>query len=149
MALKHPKWQMGKKITVNSSTLMNKILEIIEAQKLFNVPNNKLEIIIHPESLVHAIIELKNGLIKFLYHETSMTIPIANAIFNNKIDINDFLKSKPKKMINNLFFKNVDSKIFPMIKLKKIVNEYYSTPIIINAANEVLVDQFLRKRYLF
>ena len=75
-ALKHPKWQMGKKITVDSSTLMNKILEIIEAQKLFNVPNNKLEIIIHPSSLVHAIIELKNGLIKFLYHETSMTIQL-------------------------------------------------------------------------
>ncbi len=96
-ALRHPKWKMGKKITVNSSTLMNKILELIEAQKLFNIPNNKLDIIIHPESLVHAIVELKNGLNKFIYHETSMTIPIANAIFNNKVDIKDFVKSKTKK----------------------------------------------------
>ena len=148
-ALRHPKWKMGKKITVNSSTLMNKILELIEAQKLFNIPNNKLDIIIHPESLVHAIVELKNGLNKFIYHETSMTIPIANAIFNNKVDIKDFLKSKIKKKINNLSFRNVDSRIFPMIKLKNIVNKHYSTPIIINAANELLVDQFLRKKIPF
>jgi len=148
-ALRHPKWKMGKKITVNSSTLMNKILELIEAQKLFNIPNNKLDIIIHPESLVHAIVELKNGLNKFIYHETSMTIPIANAIFNNKVDIKDFLKSKTKKKINNLSFRNVDSRIFPMIKLKNIVNKHYSTPIIINAANELLVDQFLRKKIPF
>ena len=58
-ALKHPKWKMGKKITINSSTLMNKILELVEAQKIFNISNKKLDIIIHPESLVHAIIELK------------------------------------------------------------------------------------------
>ena len=148
-ALRHPKWKMGKKITVNSSTLMNKILELIEAQKLFNIPNNKLDIIIHPESLVHAIVELKNGLNKFIYHETSMTIPIANAIFNNKVDIKDFVKSKTKKKINNLSFRNVDSRIFPMIKLKNVVNKHYSTPIIINAANELLVDQFLRKKIPF
>ena len=148
-ALRHPKWKMGKKITVNSSTLMNKILELIEAQKLFNLPSNKLDIIIHPESLVHAIVELKNGLNKFIYHETSMTIPIANAIFNNKVDIKDFLKSKSKKRINNLTFRNVDSRIFPMIKLKNMVSKHYSTPIIINAANELLVDQFLRKKIPF
>ena len=148
-ALRHPKWKMGKKITVNSSTLMNKILELIEAQKLFNIPNNKLDIIIHPESLVHAIVELKNGLNKFIYHETSMTIPIANAIFNNKVDIKNFLKPRTKKRINNLSFRNVDSRIFPMIKLKNIVNKHYSTPIIINAANELLVDQFLRKKIPF
>ena len=148
-ALRHPKWKMGKKITVNSSTLMNKILELIEAQKLFNIPNNKLDIIIHPESLVHAIVELKNGLNKFIYHETSMTIPIANAIFNNKVDIKNFLKPRTKKRINNLSFRNVDSRIFPMIKLKNMVNKHYSTPIIINAANELLVDQFLRKKIPF
>ena len=148
-ALRHPKWKMGKKITVNSSTLMNKILELIEAQKLFNIPSNKLDIVIHPESLVHAIVELKNGLNKFIYHETSMTIPIANAIFNNKVDIKNFLKPRTKKRINNLSFRNVDSRIFPMIKLKNVVNKHYSTPIIINAANELLVDQFLRKKIPF
>ena len=78
-----------------------------------------------------------------------MTIPIANAIFNNKVDIKDFLKSKSKKRINNLTFRNVDSRIFPMIKLKNMVSKHYSTPIIINAANELLVDQFLRKKIPF
>ena len=65
-AINHPRWKMGKKISVDSSTLMNKILEIIEAEKLFNIPNNQLEILIHPESLVHAILKLKNGLTKFI-----------------------------------------------------------------------------------
>ena len=66
--LKHPKWKMGKKISVDSATLMNKILEIAEAQKLFDLPVSKFDILIHPESLVHAIVHLKNGLVKFIYH---------------------------------------------------------------------------------
>ena len=89
-ALKHPKWKMGNKISVDSSTLMNKIFEIAEAEKLFNINNKKLEILIHPESLVHAIIEFENGLKKFLYHETSMIIPLANAIFDEKLKIKDY-----------------------------------------------------------
>merc|ERR1711965_526238 len=71
-ALNHPKWKMGKKITIDSSTLMNKILELIEAQKLFNIPNKKLDILIHPNSLVHAIVMFNNGLTKMLYHQTTM-----------------------------------------------------------------------------
>ena len=74
----------GKKSEYDSATLMNKILEIIEAQKLFCFDSKKFEILIHPESLVHAIIKFKNGLSKFIYHETSMIVPLANAIFNNK-----------------------------------------------------------------
>ncbi len=152
-ALKHPKWKMGKKITIDSSTLMNKILELIEAQKLFNIPNNKLEILIHPESLVHAIVEFKNGLTKFLYHQTSMKIPIVNALFDGDIDITKFLdkrmKNSYKNKINNLSFKSVNKKIFPIIQLKKRLNEHPSTPIIINAANEILVDQFLQKNIPF
>ena len=81
----------GKKISVDSSTLMNKILELIEAQKIFNIPLNKLDILIHPESLVHAIVELNNGLTKFIYHETSMIIPIANAIFDKNFHLNEIL----------------------------------------------------------
>ena len=88
-AIKHPKWKMGKKISVDSSTLMNKILELIEAQKLFNISNDKLDILIHPESLVHAIVQYKNGLTKFLYHETSMIVPIANALFGKKVNITE------------------------------------------------------------
>ena len=147
-AIKHPKWKMGKKISIDSSTLVNKIFELIEAQKLFNIPNEKLDILIHPESLVHAIIKLKNGLTKFIYHETSMIIPLANAIFEKKIDINDFFKSK-RKSITNLTFKSVDKEIFPIINLKKRLTEYPSTPIIINGSNEILVDHFLKKNIPF
>ncbi len=151
-AIKHPKWKMGKKISIDSSTLMNKIFELIEAQKLFNFPLNKLDIIIHPESLVHAIVELKNGLSKFLYHDTSMKIPLVNALFDGKLEIDQFLvrgvKNKIDKspLIKNLTFKKVDQTKFPIIKAKKRLNEYPSTSIILNAANEVLVDHFLRKK---
>ena len=150
-ALNHPKWKMGKKVTIDSSNLMNKILELIEAQKLFNIPNKKLDILIHPNSLVHAIIELKNGLTKFIYHQTSMVIPLANAIFDGDLNIEDFYKKKNlnKNIIENLIFKQVDKKIFPIIKIKDRVNEHPSTSIIINASNEILVDHFLRKKMPF
>ena len=146
-ALSHPKWSMGKKISVDSSTLMNKVLEYIEAQKLFNLPKEKLDILIHPESLVHAIVKFKNGLSKFIYHETSMQIPIANAIFDNKINMNTVIKND--NTIKNLSFKTPDSNNYPIIKILKRANEHPSTSIIINASNEVLVDHFLRKKVPF
>ena len=114
---------MGKKISIDSSTLMNKMLELIEAQKLFNLSSNKLDIIIHPNSLVHAIVEFNNGLLKLLYHETSMIIPIANAIFSENLLI-DKIYDKPKKNIQNLFFEKVNTKVFPVYKLKNRINEY-------------------------
>ena len=104
---------MGKKVTIDSATLMNKMLELIEAQKLFNISDNKIDILVHPESLVHAIVEFNNGLIKFIYHETSMIIPLANAIFEGKLNISEFYKTKDKKFVSNiknLVFKLVDKK---------------------------------------
>ena len=148
-ALKHPKWKMGKKISIDSATLMNKILELIEAQKLFDIPNNKIDILIHPNSLVHAILELNNGLTKFIYHQTSMIIPLANAIFDGNLNIKDFYYKKEKNVFENLTFQNVDDKKFPIIKFKNRVNEHPSTAIIINASNEILVDHFLRKKLPF
>ena len=148
-AIKHPKWKMGKKISIDSATLVNKMLELIEAQKIFNLPDNKLEILIHPESLVHAVIEFKNGLKKFIYHDTSMIIPLANAIFEESLNIDLFYNKKKKSSIESLKFKKVDKKIFPIIKIKKRLNEYPSTPIIINASNEILVDRFLNKKLPF
>ena len=152
-AIKHPNWKMGKKISVDSATLMNKILELIEAQKIFNIPKNKIDILIHPESLVHAIIKFKNGLTKFIYHETSMVIPLANAIFDENFVLQE-LKNEKKQNIKNLYIKNlnfkrVDAKTFPIIKIKNRLNEYPATPIIINTCNEILVDQFLRKKIAF
>ena len=148
-ALKHPKWNMGKKITIDSSTLMNKIFELVEAQKLFDFPQNKFDIIIHPNSLVHAILELKNGIKKFIYHDTSMKIPIANAIYDGQINIKKIYRKKSKFKFENLYFKEVDKKIFPAITLKDKANKYPSAPIILNAANEVLVEQFLKEKIGF
>jgi len=149
-ALKHPKWEMGKKISIDSATLMNKILEIVEAHKLFKIPYHKLDILIHPNSLVHAIVQFKNGLYSFIYHENSMIIPIANAIFEKNFDIDIFYKSKMnKKFENNLIFKPVSQKVFPTIVFKRLINQNPSTPIIVNASNEVLVEQFLAKKIGF
>ena len=150
-ALNHPKWNMGKKISIDSATLMNKMFELIEAQRLFNIEYDKLDIIIHPDSLVHAIVEFYNGLTKFIYHETSMVIPLANAMFNEKINIETLYKLKKKKKcaVENLTFQNINKKIFPVFKLKNRLNEHPSTGIIINAANEILVDQFLQKKIPF
>jgi len=150
-AFKHPKWKMGKKISIDSSTLMNKMLELVEAQKLFDLPNEKLDILIHPESLVHAIVELKNGLKKFIYHDTSMIIPIANAIFEKNFNIDKIFKIKRKrfKKIENLSFENVNIKTFPVIMLKTKINQFPSSAIIFNAANEILVDLFLQKKMPF
>ena len=152
-AIKHPKWKMGKKISVDSATLMNKMLELIEAQKLFSVSAEKIQIVIHPESLIHAIIEFKNGLSKFIYHDTTMIIPIANAMFGYDIDIEDFFVSKSNGknsiLTKNFNFIKVDKKRFPIIKLQSRINEYSSTPIIVNAANEILVDQYLKQKIAF
>ena len=132
---------------------MNKMLELIEAQKLFKINPKKIQIIIHPESLVHAIIEFKNGLSKFIYHDTTMIIPIANAIFDFDFNIQDFFKSKSdnlnSKLLKNFNFFKVDKKRFPIIKLQSRLNKHFSSPIILNAANEILVDQYLKKKIPF
>ena len=151
-AIKHPKWKMGKKISIDSATLMNKLLELIEAQKIFSIKPEKIEIVIHPQSLIHAIVEFKNGLLKFIYHETDMIVPLANAIFDDNLDINFFIKRSTKKkkiFFNNLNFLSVDKKRYPIIKLKSVINKYNSSPIILNAANEILVDEFLKKKIPF
>ena len=129
---------MGKKITIDSATLMNKIIELI-AHKILN-SLHKLGIIIHPNSLVHAIVMFKNGF-EIIYHETSMIIPIANALFNSDLDIDHFLGKqqiiKSKKSLNSidtLIFKKPDSKRFPSLKIIKELNKYHSTPII-NSVN--------------
>ena len=147
-AIKHPRWKMGKKISVDSSTLMNKVLEIIEAVKLFSINLNKFKIVIHPQSLVHSIIELKNGLRIFVYHEPDMRIPIANAIeeSNNYPKILNF---NYKSLSNSLTFFPVDKKKFPVEKIINKINTNNSSPILINAVNEIFVDQFLKKKIKF
>ena len=114
---------MGKNIN-NPVTLMNKLFELIV--KLFNIPLKKLEILIHPNSLVHAAVKFKNGLTHFIYHETTMIIPIANALFEQSIEIKDFYRKKGPKhseySIENLEFRSVDSKFFLFLKNIKLMN---------------------------
>ena len=152
-AINHPKWKMGKKISVDSATLMNKIFEVIEANKLFSIDVNKIDILVHPQSLVHAIIKFKNGLYKFLYFETDMSIPIGNALFEKNFEIkknkNLNYRFNRNYLIKDLNFSKVDHKKFPAIKLKPILDKYNSLPIILNAANEIFVDQFLKKNMSF
>ena len=150
-AIKHPKWKMGKKISVDSATLMNKVLEIIEAIRLFPFRLTQYEIIIHPQSLVHAIVMFKNGITKLLYHEPNMKIPIGNALHHNKMNYSKILmhKNKYKNTINNLDFFPVDKKKFPSVKLIPKMNINKSGPIIINAANEIFVDEFLKNNIHF
>ncbi len=150
-AIKHPKWKMGKKISIDSATLMNKIFEVIEAQKLFSLDFKKIDIVIHPQSLVHAIVKFKNGLSKFLYFGTDMSIPIGNALFGSSFELNKFISNKSlnNKVDQSLFFTKVNAKKFPAIKLKPILNKYVSMPIVLNAANEIFVDQFIKKNISF
>jgi 1-deoxy-D-xylulose-5-phosphate reductoisomerase len=140
---------MGKKISIDSANMMNKVFEVIEACKLFKFNKKKYKIVIHPQSYVHSIIRFKNGLIKMILYNTDMKIPISNTIYQNE---NSFsYKSKiDTKILNKLNFEKVNINKFPSIKLiKKCLNFGYATPIIINASNEVLVDLFLKGKINF
>jgi 1-deoxy-D-xylulose-5-phosphate reductoisomerase len=145
-AIKHPKWNMGRKISVDSATLMNKVLEVTEALKLFPFSLKQYEIIIHPESLIHAIIKLKNGTSLFLYHLPDMKIPIGNALLKNFNYSNIFNKDI---RIQSLNFISVDKKKFPAVSLIPKMNSQKSSAIIINAANEIFVDEFLKNNINF
>ena len=148
-AINHPNWKMGKKISIDSANMMNKVFEVIEACKLFKFNKKKYKIVIHPQSYVHSIIRFKNGLIKMILYNTDMKIPISNTIYQKENSFSN--KSKIDiKILNKLNFEKVDIKKFPSIKLiKKCLNFGYSTPIIVNASNEVLVDLFLKRKINF
>ena len=148
-AIKHPNWKMGKKISIDSANLMNKVFELIEAYKFFKYDKKKYKIMIHPQSYVHSIIRLKNGLTKMILYNTDMRIPISNTLYGVKN--NFFYNSKiSTKILNKLSFQKVDKKKFPSIKLvDKLLSSEYSTPIIINASNEILVSLFLKGKIGF
>ena len=142
--IKHPNWNMGHKISVDSATLMNKLFELIEASKIFNLPINKFEIVIHPKSYVHALVNFKNGLSKILIHDTQMEIPIFNSIF--------YKTSETYKRNREINFKNLNGENFikpsvsnfPLLKLVKEFkrnNSYYE--IILVTVNDYFVKKFL------
>ena len=148
-ALRHPNWKMGKKITIDSATMMNKVFEIIEAKKIFDISYNKLNILVHPKSYVHALIKFTNGLTKILIHDTDMKIPIFNSLYKDnekKIKTNKLNFS----IINNLDFKKVDLKKFPIIKiLNKLPHNDSLVETVIVSANDTLVNMFIDKKINF
>jgi len=148
-AIKHPNWSMGNKISVDSATLMNKVFEIIEAQRIFNFNINKFKIFTHPRSYVHAIIKFYNGLTKILIHDTDMRIPILNSIYD-ELNINSKSDDININFLNNLNFKKVNTKKFPSIKILSYIpkkNTLYETIII--SANDELVYLFLAGKIKF
>jgi 1-deoxy-D-xylulose-5-phosphate reductoisomerase len=148
-AIKHPNWKMGKKISVDSATMMNKVFEIIEAKKIFNLDYNNLDILVHPLSYVHAIVKFKDGMIKIIAHDTNMKIPIFNSLYDDKKKIIKTDKLNIK-ILNSLNFKKVDTNKFPSIKLiKKLKNEESLLETIIVLANDELVNLFLLKKLNF
>ena len=148
-ALKHPNWSMGKKITIDSATMMNKVFEIIEAKKIFDLNYNQLDILTHPKSYLHAIVKFNNGLSKLLVHDTNMKIPIFNSIYFNS---NKKLKSKniDIEALNNLNLKKIDYIRFPITKiLNNLSNEDSLFETIIVSANDKLVKLFLNNKIKF
>ena len=149
MALNHPNWVMGNKISIDSATMMNKVFEIIEAQKIFSLRYSQLKIIVHPKSYLHAIVKFNNGLIKILIHDTNMKIPIFNSLYTNT---KKKIKSEQLNLdiLNNLDLKYIDKKRFPLISiLDKLKNSDTLYETVIVSANDTLVNLFLEGKIKF
>ena len=150
-ALKHPNWKMGKKITIDSATLVNKVIEVIEASILFNLNLKQIDILIHPASLIHGIVNFIDGSSHLVASSPDMKVPISFALsWPNRsvtqVKLIDFKKN------NDFNFIKPDYKKFPALSLKKIVSNSHfikSTIIVLNAANEIAVDNFLKKNIKF
>ena len=153
-ALSHPNWKMGKKISIDSATMMNKVFEVIEAKNLFNLSYKDIKVLIHKDSYIHAILHFYNGMIKIIAHDTTMKIPIINSIYyDQKMDffkknlVNNKLNIKKLNALN--FFKPNLSK-FPSLKVLKLLqekNSLYETVIV--SINDALVEMYLNKKIKF
>lgn len=145
----HPNWKMGKVITVNCATLINKGLEVIEASRLFGLPGEKIDVVIHRESIIHSLVELNDGSMKALLSTPDMRIPIQYAIeypecTKSPCDALDLVK------IGNLSFAEPDCKTFPLLSLaRKTLDMGGVIPCVMNAANEIAVDAFLCGKICF
>lgn len=147
--LKHPRWKMGKKVSVDSATLMNKGLEVLETMFLFNIAVDKIKVLIHPEAIIHSMVEFIDGVILAQLSVTDMRIPIQYALsyperLSNTLPSIDFLK------LRRLQFQEPDFKRFPCLELAyRVAKELGTAPAVLNAANEVCVDGFLKERLDF
>ena len=142
-ALNHPNWKMGKKISIDSSTMMNKVFELIEATKIFNLNKKKFSILVHTNSYIHAIVFFKGELIKLLAHETDMKIPISNALGIKNSNKTNVIKRNLQKL-NDLNFKLPKKKNFPVISILDMLPDktsYFETILI--TINDALVEMYL------
>lgn len=149
-ALKHPNWSMGKKITIDSSTLVNKGLEVIEAHELFNIDYDDIKVVIHPQSIIHSMVEYVDGSIIAQMGVANMKTPILYAFtypekeFNSSINFLDLIKN------NNLTFEEADRKVFKGIDLAYRAGKTGDTmPTVFNASNEIAVELFMKKKIKF
>jgi len=148
-ALKHPNWKMGKKISIDSATMINKIYEVIEAKNIFNSSYKKIEILIHRNSYVHAILKFDTGITKIVVHDTTMQVPIFNTLYSN-----DNKKLRSKKIdidkLNNLDLKKINIKRYPMIRLLNLLPSKHSLfETVVVSANDTLVQLFLENKIKF
>jgi len=142
-AIKHPKWNMGYKNSIDSATLVNKCLELIEAHYLFDMPFNNMEILIHPEALVHSIVEFDNYVTQFNLFQNDMSIPILNFLFQSKIKYKYNDKKFIIKRYKNLNFINVNEDIFPIYKYFNSINKKRPENLIkFNIGNEFAVNLY-------
>ena len=148
-ACKHPKWKMGRKISVDSATMMNKGLEVIEASWLFNIKSERIKVVIHPQSIIHSLVEYKDGSVLAQLGNPDMRIPIAYGLAwperietcVQRLDLFD---------IAHLDFKKAEADRFPCLQLaREAIKQGGTSCVILNAANEVAVNEFLNKRIKF
>jgi len=148
-ALNHPTWKMGKKVTIDSATLMNKGLEVIEAKWFFDIPANKIEVVIHPQSYIHSMVQFIDGTILAQIGEHDMKIPIQYALFHPNRIGNNFSRLELTK-VGQLTFKKPNFNKFPCIKLAYQALELGGTmPAVLNGANEIAVNAFLNSQIKF
>ena len=149
MALKHPNWKMGGKISIDSATMMNKVFEIIEAKNIFDIPYKRLSIVVHPSSYVHSIINFNNGMTKLIVHDTNMAIPIQNTLSTN-VKNTTIIDELNINKLNNLNFQKINIKKFPVVKILNTLSHkssLYETLIV--STNDKLVNLFLNNQINF
>jgi len=148
-ALNHPNWEMGNKITIDSATMMNKGLEVIEALWLFDLPTDKIEVVIHPQSIIHSMVQFKDGSIKAQMGLPDMKLPIQYALSYPERFENDYERTNLPK-IGTLNFYKPNLNKFECLKLAFDALEIGGTaPCVINAANEIAVERFLNREIKF
>ena len=149
-ALRHPTWQMGKKITIDSATLMNKAFEVIEVRWLFNMPWEKIDVVVHPQSIVHSLVEFEDGSIKAQLSYPDMRLPIQYALLHPRRLPNGHRRGLDLAEVTALTFEPLDIERHPCFSLALAAARAGGTyPAALNAADEVAVDLFLQKRIGF